>query len=114
MTTERADPGPTTFTGRHVIGDRGDQIGTVTDVIYDDSRAAGSASPSTPTWMVVDPGPLRAPHYVPVAGSYTTQQGDIVVPWDRQWVKSAPKARGNHVLSDADRRDLTLHYQSTR
>lgn len=109
MSTDHAYP--TTYTGRHVIGQTGDDIGTVTDVIYDD-RVITATAAATPTWMVVDPGILRAPHYVPVAGSYTSGDGDIVVPWDKAWVKSAPKARGSHVLSEADRRELSVHYQS--
>jgi hypothetical protein len=45
-----------------------------------------------------------------VAGSYRSVDGDIVVPWDKEWIKSAPKARGDHQLSRLDLQDLAQHY----
>ncbi len=59
------------YTGHQVFDDRGERIGQVTDVIYDptnDVIGDPLISP-TPSWLVVDPGVLRAAHYVPVAGS---------------------------------------------
>jgi hypothetical protein len=112
MSNRDQTPHLTTYTGRHVVSTDGNGIGTVTDVIYDDSRGLDPAGASRPAWLVVDPGPLRAAHYVPVAGSYGSQRGDIVVPWEKAWVKSSPKARGSHVLSSSDRHDLAVHYQS--
>jgi sporulation protein YlmC with PRC-barrel domain len=101
------------YTGHQVVDEHGEHIGHITDVIYDDPTAeviGDPLVPPTPTWLVVDPGLLRAAHYVPVAGSYRSVNGDIVVPWDKEWIKSAPKARGDHLLSKLDIQDLELHY----
>jgi len=101
----------TVYSGHHVIDERGDKVGTVIDVIYDDPISLDPNETPTPTWLVVDPGVLRPAHYVPVAGSYRSENGDIVVPWDRSWIKSAPKAAGAHIVTDDLRRDLVTHYQ---
>jgi len=101
------------YTGHDVIDDRGERIGQITDVIYDDPTTDVIGDPLVspkPRWLVVDPGLLRAAHYVPVDGSYRSVDGDIVVPWDKEWIKSAPKARGDHLLSTLDLQDLALHY----
>lgn len=100
------------YTGHQVLDEHGDKLGTVTDVVYDDPSGVDVAVNPEPSWLVVDPGILRAPHYVPVEGSYRSQQHDIVVPWDKAWVKSAPKASGTHVLTATDRNELATHYQT--
>ncbi len=111
---DRNDPsGFVAYSGHHVIDERGERIGQITDVIYDDPTSDVIGDPlmsPKPTWLVVDPGPLRAAHYVPVAGSYRAVDGDIVVPWAKEWIKSAPKARGDHLLSRVDIQDLAQHY----
>lgn len=99
------DGGPT-YTGHEVLDEHNQHVGKVTDVIYDEPAAEGVE----PTWLVVDPGLLRAAHYVPVAGSYRTQDGAIVVPWDKDWIKSATKAGGDHILTEDDREELQQHY----
>jgi len=95
-----------------VIDEAGDQIGTVTDVLYEDPPigAIGGGAQAQPTWLVVDPGFLRAAHYVPVAGSYRTETGAVVVPWNKDWVRHGVKAKGDHLLTDEDRNLLTQHY----
>lgn len=95
-----------------VIDETGERIGTVTDVLYEDPPvgAVGANEPAQPTWLVVDPGLLRAAHYVPVAGSYRTERGDVVVPWNKEWIRSSLKAKGDHLLTDDDRSLLAQHY----
>ncbi|NNE11531.1 MAG: hypothetical protein HKN41_04715 [Ilumatobacter sp.] len=102
------DPRPS-YTGHHVLDEHGHDIGRVTDVIYTDPDTTDDGS-MTPHWLVVDPGVLRAAHYVPIEGSYTTADGQIVVPWDKRWVQSAPKATGDHVLSHDKVVELEQHY----
>ena len=34
------------------------------------------------------------------------------MPWDKRWVKSAPKANGDHLLSDHQVAELEQHYAS--
>ena len=102
------DPeGLTTFSGHDVLDDQNQYVGKVTDVIYDEN--AGEI-PTTPTWLVVDPGLLRTAHYVPAAGAYRTSEGAIVVPWDKEWIKSATKAQRDHILTDEQREELRSHY----
>lgn len=91
------------FTGSEVLDEQGQSIGRVRDVVYEGST-------STPTWMVVKPGRLRAEHYVPVRGSYRTVSDKVVIPFDRHQVKSAPKANGDHVLTNEERAILAQHY----
>lgn len=101
------------YTGHDVIDEQGNKLGRVTDVIYDDTETTTVASVDgarTPTWLVVDPGMLRAAHYVPVAGSYRTAEGTIVTPWDKDWVKAALKASHDHILSRDERDELLAHY----
>jgi hypothetical protein len=96
------------YTGHAVIDEQGTHIGRVTDVIYEDDIAVGAGR--RPTWLVVDPGVLRAAHYMPVAGSYRTPDGTIVTPWDKDWVKSATKASNEHILTPDQREALRSHY----
>lgn len=107
----------TTYTGHDVIDEQGTHIGRVVDVIYDEVVA--EVDPVTdplggagrePTWLVVDPGVLRSAHYLPAAGTYRTQDGAIVTPWDKEWVKSATKAGGDHILTQEQRDELRSHY----
>ena len=109
---------PTDYRGHRMVDATFEKIGTVTDVIYDDTMyddmrdasTTGAPPTPTPTWLVVDPGMLRAEHYVPVADSYHSETGEIVVPWEKRRVTSAPKADKDHVLTDDVRRALTSHY----
>ena len=91
------------LTGSQVLDPKGQAIGKVKDVVYD--GAAG-----TPTWLVVKPGLLQAEHYVPVRGAYRTETDRVVVPFDRQMVKSAPKAGSDHVVTNEERALLVQHY----
>lgn len=96
-----------TFSGHEVLDDQNQYVGKVTDVIYEEN--AGEIA-GAPTWLVVDPGVLRPAHYVPTAGAYRTAEGAIVVPWDKEWIKSATKATRDHILTDEQREELKSHY----
>jgi hypothetical protein len=98
-----------TYTGHHVLDERGEEVGRVVDVIYTDPATSDDGS-MVPSWLVVDPGTLRAAHYVPIDGSYLTEDGQVVVPWDKRWIKSAPKANGDHLLSYGELVELEQHY----
>lgn len=105
---DRGTPRPT-YTGHHVLDERGDEVGRVIDVIYTNPDDTDDGS-MTPHWLVVDPGVLRSAHYVPIEGSYLTDDGQVVVPWDKRWIKSAPKASGDHLLSTDQITELEQHY----
>ena len=102
MTTSHTN-NDTGFTGSRVLDPKGQPIGKVSDVVFDGPTAA-------PTWMVVKPGRFQAEHFVPVRGSYRTESDRVVVPFDRQQVKAAPKATGDHVVTSETRALLTQHY----
>lgn len=91
------------YTGRTVLDEHGLVLGVVTTVVYDDHT-------QRPEYLVVNPGPLRRSHYVPVLGAAETADGTIVVPWDRDWFRLAPTANLHGVLRPGDRRALDAHY----
>lgn len=95
-----------TYIDMDVIDEDGATIGSVSDVIYDDESLE-------PTWIVVNPGVLRAERYVPVEGSYTTDDGSLMVPFAEDRVKSAPKATGDHVVTHDVEENLDDHYGTT-
>jgi hypothetical protein len=89
--------------GHIVIDDRQQKVGTVSDVLYDESGDA--------RWAIVDPGPLRPEHFVPVEGAYVADDGTVVVPYGKDQVKSAAKAPRDHVLPADVERELEEHYE---
>ena len=93
----------TEFRGSRLLDEHGTAIGDVRDVIYEGAE-------DEPTWLVVKPGLLRAEHYVPARGAYQTDDHRVVVPFTADRVKSAPKAKRDHVLSHELRVQLTEHY----
>lgn len=91
------------YTGRRVLDVHGLQLGTITQVVYGDD-------PYEPEYLVVDPGLLRRPHYVPVAGACQTPDGEIVVSWDRDWFRLAPKASSRPFLTRSQAIAVANHY----
>lgn len=91
----------TTYTGHDVIDRDGETVGTVSDVFYEDGA-------TDPSWLVVDPGVFRKERLVPVEGSYETREGKIMVPFDKNWIKDAPKVDGSTYP------DLSLRQQSAQ
>lgn len=100
-----ADPAgtPIVYSDRRVIDEHGQQIGRVSDVVFEGSSAK-------PAWMVLKLGPLRGCRYVPAHGSYATVTDKLVVPFDRRTIAASPKAKGSHVLSAKERSLLIQHY----
>lgn len=91
------------ITGSQVLDPNGQPLGKVSDVVFDGPNAS-------PTWLVVKPGLFQAEHFVPVRGSYRTETDRVVVPFDRQHIKAAPKATGDHVVTREKRALLVQHY----
>ncbi len=94
---------PAIYTHSDVVDDAGKKLGTITDVVSDPTSLE-------PRWLVVDVGVLKSSHYVPVAGSFRTTDGRIVVPFTKESVKKAPKAHGAHVLTLEDDREMLEYY----
>jgi sporulation protein YlmC with PRC-barrel domain len=89
--------------GLTVHDEHGETIGSVSDVLYDEMTQQAQ-------WLVVNPGTLRADHFVPTAGSYTTEDGNLVVAYTKQMVKGAPKATGDHVITHDIDDELRQYY----
>ena len=94
---------PANLTGHTVLDDHHNKVGTVSDVLYDGQ--------GEPRWAVVDPGPLRAEKFVPVEGAYVTESGEMVIPYNKDQVKHAPKAPRDHVLDSTTESVLEDHYE---
>lgn len=91
------------YAGLSVLDEKGASVGFISDVLFDNGG-------SDPSWFVVDCGWLRAEHYVPADGSYVTSKGQLIIPFQKRWVRAAPKAAEGHVLTSALRRQLSIHY----
>ncbi len=98
-----------TYTGATMLNEQGTKIGSIKDVVYEQD----SGIAKKPKWFVVKTGLLSGQHYVPSAGSYRTEQDDVVVPYQPQQVKAAPKAGGDHVLSEHEEEELGRFYHLT-
>ncbi len=93
-----------TYVGSSVVDRLGEPVGTVKDVVFEEADL-------TPSWLVVKPGMFRSQHYVPARNTYRTAGDDVVIPYDRETVRSAPKAPSkDHVISHENRQELLRHY----
>jgi len=110
MSTFHDDTGthesPMNLTGHPVVDDHHEKVGTVSDVLYDDS--------GEPRWAIVDPGVMRPEKFVPVEGSYLTTEGELVIPYLKDQVKHSPKAPRDHVLDSRTEGMLEEHYEVGR
>jgi sporulation protein YlmC with PRC-barrel domain len=92
------------YSGHLVLDKHGAEVGTITDVVYDEMT-------ELPTWGIVSPGHLHSRHYVPLMPPvYVSPDGDVVVPYDKVDVLRAPKVHREHVVSPVLRRELEHHY----
>lgn len=101
----------TEYVGHKVVDEHDHELGTVVDVAYDNDASEAGASVEQPSWLIVDPGKFRAAHWMPVAATYRSADGRIVVPWDREVVKHAPKATDDHVMTPRLAREIEQHYE---
>ncbi len=93
------------FEGHIVVDPKGETVGKVAKVIYDNEAEA-----NMPSWMVVDRGLLRPANYVPASGAYATPDDRVIVPFNKRWIKASPKVdRGG--LTPPVRSELHVHYQ---
>jgi len=90
------------YRGSDVIDPTQRLIGKIDDVVYDDD--------GQPVWAVVELGLMRSAHYLPLAAGYLADDGKFVVPYDKHMVKTAPKARRDHVLDRHVEVELIEHY----
>lgn len=90
------------LTGKDVLDEHHTKVGTVSDIVFDDG--------GSPRWAVVDPGPMRSAKFVPIEGSYTTDHGEVVIPYAKATIKTAPKANRDHIVDPMTERELAAHY----
>jgi len=88
--------------GHRMINERGETLGRVQDVLYGDQAAE---SP----WAVVSTGWFGRERFVPLHGAYLATDGKVVVPYDKNTVRHAPRA-GDHALVPAVRAELAAYY----
>ncbi len=90
------------WTNRPVVDEHHDRVGKVTDVIFDDTGRE-------PQWAMVKTG-LLSERLAPLEGAYMAEDGAIVLPYDQQTVKHAPKAPRDHVVTPAVAREATEYW----
>jgi uncharacterized protein (TIGR02271 family) len=101
ITTEQL----TTITGSNgnVVTSGGDKIGSIGQVYVDDST-------SEPTWVTAKTGLFgTAESFVPLQGA-NVQGNDIVVNYDKQTVKDAPRIDADGALSPEEEETLYSYY----
>jgi hypothetical protein len=74
--------------GTKVVDPRGNTVGKVADVLYDDQTLE-------PRWVAVSLGVLhRHRPLVPLEETYVSEEGHLVIPFSAAAVKHAPGAQG--------------------
>ena len=92
------------ITGSAVIDRDGTQIGTATDVIFDDIDLQ-------PRWLVVRYGSLRHHHTaVPFDRTYVTEEGSVVAEPGREVVMHAPRVGKGAPLSPDEEAQLESYF----
>jgi len=93
------------FVGHDLVDDHGDKIGTITDVVPDDTTGE-------PAWVVVSLGLLHAEHFVPLEAAYQAGDGRLVLPFTKDYVKHSPRATRDHILERDTAMDLRRYYKA--
>jgi uncharacterized protein (TIGR02271 family) len=92
-----------TWQGRTLLDRDGSRIGTI-DAIYLDDHTG------EPEWALVNTGLFGTKSsFVPIAQAFQTDQ-DVLVPYDKQLVKDAPRVDPDQHLSEAEEQQLWRHY----
>jgi len=92
-----------TWEGRTLLDRDGGRIGTI-DAIYLDDRTG------QPEWALVNTGLFGTKSsFVPLAQAFQSDN-DVLVTYDKQLVKDAPRVDPDQHLSEAEERQLWQHY----
>ena len=92
-----------TWQGRTLLDRDGDRIGTI-DAIYLDDRTG------QPEWALVNTGLFGTKSsFVPLAQAFQSDL-DVLVPYEKQLVKDAPRVDPDQHLSEVEERQLWQHY----
>ncbi len=91
--------------GVAVIDRRGQKVGKVVDVFHD--LISGD-----PEWIAVKTGMLKSHHpFVPMQGTYRADNGDLVVPFDKDTIVHAPYRDTGVAPTRREAEDLARHYE---
>ena len=97
-------PSEPALTGHRVVDAVGEKLGVIDDVLFDGET-------NVPTWAIVNRGLLRSKaSVVPLKRAFRTDDGDIVVAFDKHTVSNAPHIGHDHVLSHDTEEALVAHY----
>jgi hypothetical protein len=89
--------------GRNAVDPNGDKIGKIEEIYADDDSGQ-------PAWLVVHTGMFgRHVSFVPLHG-WQAQGGDVMVAYDKDLVKDAPRAEADGHLSPQEEDRLYEHY----
>jgi uncharacterized protein (TIGR02271 family) len=92
-----------TWEGRTLVDRDGGRIGTI-DAIYLDDQTG------QPEWVLVNTGLFGTKStFVPLAQAFQSDL-DVLVPYDKQLVKDAPRIDPDQHLSEAEEQQLWRHY----
>ena len=92
-----------TWQGRTLLDRDGSRIGTI-DAIYLDDRTG------QPEWALVDTGLFGTKaSFVPLVQAFQSDN-DVLVPYDKQLVRDAPRVDVDQRLSEAEEQQLWRHY----
>ena len=93
-----------TWEGRTMLDRDGNRIGSI-DAIYLDDRTG------EPEWALVNTGLFGTKSsFVPLAQAFQSDN-DVLVPYDKQLVRDAPRVDPDQHLSEAEERRLWRHYE---
>ncbi len=91
------------WTGRDLLDIRGEKIGTIDDIRYDDVTGA-------PKWLLAKTGLFGGKKmYVP-ASEVRSSDEQITVSFTKDRVKNSPKVGNAEFLSSEDEKDLYIYY----
>jgi uncharacterized protein (TIGR02271 family) len=92
-----------TWQGRTMVDRDGNRIGSI-DAIYLDDRTG------QPEWALVNTGLFGTKAtFVPLAQAFQSDN-DVLVPYDKQLVKDAPRVDADQHLSEVEEQQLWRHY----
>lgn len=95
------------LTGHEIVDADGDKIGKVADVIY-------ATATAEPAYVRVDFGMLKNHHVlVPLDDAYRSEGGDLVVPYNKDVIKHAPKVSTPVALTTHLEDDLGAYYSTS-
>jgi uncharacterized protein (TIGR02271 family) len=89
--------------GAAMVDPGGDKIGTVESIYVDDQTGE-------PEWALVNTGLFGTKSsFVPLAQAFQSDN-DVIVPYDKQLVRDAPRVDPDQHLSEGEERQLWRHY----